>query len=87
MSIQHDKHGDPLARYSLSPTELKDLLAAERAGTPFLAFRDNEERLCIVPAGGLAETLSVGRGPGMDLSISWDPEVSGLHAELHVLGG
>lgn len=87
MPIQHDKHGDPLARYSLSPTELKELLAAERDSVPFLVFRDNESRLRIIRAGGLGETLTVGRGPGMDVSIFWDAEVSSLHAELHGLGG
>jgi FHA domain/Bacterial regulatory proteins, luxR family len=87
MPIHHDKHGDPLARHSLSPTELKELLEAERTGAPFLVFREDEERLRIIPAGGLGRTLTLGRGAGMDLSIFWDAEVSGLHAELHGLGG
>lgn len=87
MPIEHDKHGDPLARHSLSPIELKELLEAERAGRPFVVFRDDEGRLRIIPTGGLGQTLTLGRAAGMDLSISWDAEVSALHAELHGLGG
>jgi pSer/pThr/pTyr-binding forkhead associated (FHA) protein len=32
-------------------------------------------------------TQSLGRRPQVDLSIDWDPEVSGLHAEVQVSGG
>jgi pSer/pThr/pTyr-binding forkhead associated (FHA) protein len=81
------KDGDPLARYSLSPSELKELLAAERAGEPFLVFRDNEKRLGMFLTGSGGETHTLGRRPEMDLSIPWDSEVSGLHAELQGLSG
>jgi hypothetical protein len=78
---------DPLARHSLSPGELKKLLAAERAGESFLAFRDQDGRLSFFQAGRREETRRLGRRPEMDLSISWDSEVSGLHAELQGFGG
>src|SRR6202049_97010 len=87
MPIQLDKVGDPLAPHSLSPRELKELLAAERAGKPFLAFRNEQGLLGLFSpcAGGPTRTL--GRGAEVDLPITWDSAVSGLHAELQGLGG
>jgi hypothetical protein len=79
---------DPLARHSLSAPELKQLLAAERAGDAFLAFRDEQGALrlfVVAPSSGASST--VGRRAEADVSLSWDSEVSGLHAELHHLGG
>ncbi len=63
------------------------MLAAERAGEPFLAFRDEQGRLGLFVLGREPRTSTVGRGGEMDLSISWDGQVSGLHAELLCLGG
>ena len=78
---------DPLAPHSLSPTELKQLLAAERDGEPFFAFRDHDERLALFRAGRSGATFTVGRRAEMDLPLAWDNEVSGLHAELQGIGG
>lgn len=79
--------GDPLARHSLSAAELKELLAAERTGQAMFAFRDEQGSLRMLSASALGETSTIGRRAEMDLSIQWDSEVSGLHAELHRLGG
>jgi len=87
MPRQLDMDGDPLARHSLSPSELKELLAAERAGEPFLVFKDEEKRLGMFAIGPGGQALTLGRRVEVDLSISWDSEVSGLHAELHGLSG
>jgi pSer/pThr/pTyr-binding forkhead associated (FHA) protein len=87
MGVQLSKDGDPLAPHSLSPSDLKDLLAAERTGKPFLAFRDQDGRLGLFASGRGGQTRTFGRRPEMDLSIYWDSEVSGLHAELQGLGG
>ena len=77
---------DPLARHSVSPSELKELLETERAGRAFLAFRDEQGALLLfAPKGSGVST--VGRGGEMDLPIPWDPEVSALHAELHRVAG
>lgn len=81
-----DSEIDPLARHSLSPGELKELLAAERTGEPFLALRDRQGRLVFFATGG-GQTHTLGRREEVDLSIDWDEEVSGLHAELQCLGG
>ena len=87
MPTHLDKHGDPLAPHSLSPSELQELLAIERTGKPFVAFKDAEGRLGLFATGRGGRTRTVGRRPEMDLSIAWDSEVSGLHAELQGLGG
>jgi hypothetical protein len=87
MPIQLDKVGDPLAPHSLSPRELKELLAAERAGNPFLAFRNEQGLLGLFAPGRGGQTRTLGRGAEVDLPISWDSAVSGLHAELQGLGG
>jgi FHA domain/Bacterial regulatory proteins, luxR family len=86
MSIELRDHGDPLAPHSMSATELKELLEAERVGRSLLAFRDplGRLRLFVVPSAEKAGT--VGRRQEMDLAIPWDHEVSGLHAELQSLG-
>jgi FHA domain-containing protein len=78
---------DPLAPHSLSPVELKEMLAIERLGDPFLVLRDGDGKLrfhSLAPGEG---TQTLGRRPQTDVSIGWDPEVSGLHAELQIGGG
>lgn len=82
-----DSESDPLAPHSHSPAELKQLLEAERRGEPFLALRDGNGRLMLFAPGKGGRTRTVGRRPEVDLSIGWDPEVSGVHAELQGLGG
>ncbi len=77
---------DPLARHSLAPAELQQLLLAERAGGAFLAFRAESGALDLFPLGERAAT-TLGRLPDTDLTLAWDPEISGLHAELRQLSG
>lgn len=78
---------DPVAPHALSPRELKEVLAAERAGEPFLAFRDGEGCLRLFVLGADGQTRTVGRRSEMDLPLLWDSEVSGLHAELQCFKG
>jgi pSer/pThr/pTyr-binding forkhead associated (FHA) protein len=74
--------------HARSPSELVEVLVAEREGAPFLECRDSDERLHLFRTAGREERpLSVGRGPDMDLAITWDPKVSSLHAELACVGG
>jgi FHA domain len=77
---------DPLARHSLSARELKEMLALERTGAPFLAMRDGDGQLRLVALDTEASELSLGRHVGVDVSLPWDAEVSGVHAELRRLG-
>jgi pSer/pThr/pTyr-binding forkhead associated (FHA) protein len=79
--------GDPLARHALSASELKALMATERSGEAFLAFRDGHGALQLFTVAERGDSSTLGRRAETDLSISWDEEVSGLHAELqHVAG-
>jgi pSer/pThr/pTyr-binding forkhead associated (FHA) protein len=79
--------GDPLAPHSLSAAELQELLVAEGAGSPFLAYRDELGLMRIFPVANAERPFMVGRSPEVDLAITWDGEVSGIHAELKCLGG
>jgi FHA domain len=87
MSTEPDKDRDPLAPHSMSAKELKELLAAQRAEEAFLAFRDEHGLLTLFALGPEGLTRTLGRRAQTDLPITWDPQVSGLHAELHSLGG
>jgi DNA-binding CsgD family transcriptional regulator len=73
------------APHSLSPSELAALLDAERAGAPFLAFRDGLGDLRLVRLGDA--TVAIGRTAANDVVLDWDPEVSRLHAQLERVGG
>jgi hypothetical protein len=87
MSTGVPNDSDPLARYSLSARELQLLLRIESTGEPFLAFKGPAGALELFPLKRGGERYTLGRSPEMDLSISWDGEISGLHAEIQCLGG
>jgi pSer/pThr/pTyr-binding forkhead associated (FHA) protein len=75
----------PLSPHLATPAELRERLAAERAGEPFLVYRDGDGAQRLVPLPEVAE-LSVGRDAGCGVCIDWDLRVSGLHAELRRAG-
>jgi pSer/pThr/pTyr-binding forkhead associated (FHA) protein len=80
---------DPLARHSLSAAELSEMLAAERSGGAFLAMRDGAGSLRLLALDRHAPdapAVTIGRDAGMDVPITWDAEVSVVHAELRRLG-
>jgi class 3 adenylate cyclase len=84
----HLHQGDDLvAEHSLTASEFKEMLAAERAGEPFLALRAGDGGLRLFVLGREPKRSTLGRRVEMDLSIPWDGEVSGLHAELECRGG
>ena len=68
-----------------SPREVAERLEAERGGVPFVLYRDAERRQRIVPLGGAA--LSIGRQPSSDVALTWDTEVSRVHAMLECVAG
>ena len=72
------------SRPVVSATELKAQIEAERAGRPFLVFRDGEGEQRILPIEANAE-LWVGRGGSADVRLEWDEEVSALHAQFEVV--
>jgi pSer/pThr/pTyr-binding forkhead associated (FHA) protein len=69
-----------------SAPELKAQIEAERAGRPFLVFRDGGDAQRIVTVGAGAAELWVGRSESADVRLDWDEEVSALHAQLEFVG-
>ncbi|MGD1051431.1 MAG: FHA domain-containing protein [Solirubrobacteraceae bacterium] len=68
--------------------EVKERLSAERTGRAFLVLRDGEERQRIVPLDNDARPrVTLGRSERADVAISWDGEVSRLHAEIESVAG
>jgi pSer/pThr/pTyr-binding forkhead associated (FHA) protein len=76
----------PLAPHAASPAELQERLRAEREGDPFLVLRDDGGDQRIEVLDGRAGRVTVGRSPGNDIALTWDSEVSRLHAELERIG-
>jgi pSer/pThr/pTyr-binding forkhead associated (FHA) protein len=69
-----------------TPSELKAQVEAERGEAPFLVYRDDAGNQCIRLLDGGDPRLTVGRGPGLDIRLDWDSEVSRVHAELERVG-
>jgi len=72
------------APHTHTAPELLALLEAQRAGTPFVSFRDGlgDLRLVRLQDG----PLIIGRSPESDIVLDWDREVSRTHAQLEPLG-
>jgi pSer/pThr/pTyr-binding forkhead associated (FHA) protein len=75
-----------MERPSVSAPELKAQIEAERAGQPFLVFRDGGGEQAIMPLAANAE-IWVGRAGSADVRLEWDEEVSALHAQIEVVRG
>jgi hypothetical protein len=67
--------------------KMKARVEAERAGRPFLLYRDGDDRQQLFPLDPGAPELSVGRKPSSDLALAWDGQVSRLHARLELVEG
>jgi pSer/pThr/pTyr-binding forkhead associated (FHA) protein len=70
-----------------SASELRNVLAAERAGEPFLVFRDGAGAQHICSLAEVEGPVTIGRRPETDVTLVWDEEVSRLHAQLEPIGG
>lgn len=70
-----------------SGAELKAHIDAERAGLPFIVFRDENRRQVIFVLAGRGDHMALGRSPSADIRLSWDDQVSRVHAEICRLGG
>jgi len=70
-----------------SAHEVVDRLRAQRAGTPYMLFRDGERRQRIVALGEEPPLVHIGRGPACEIALRWDTEVSRVHAILERAGG
>jgi pSer/pThr/pTyr-binding forkhead associated (FHA) protein len=70
-----------------TPSELKERIAAERAGRPFLLLRDADGNQRIAPLEGDGGPLAIGRGERCPIRLEWDGEISRVHAELLCVAG
>jgi pSer/pThr/pTyr-binding forkhead associated (FHA) protein len=70
----------PHAIHRATAPELRERIAAERRGLPFLLYRDADGTQRIV--GLERERVTLGRHADSDVALPWDPEVSRVHAEL-----
>ncbi len=69
-----------------TPSELKDVIEAERAGLPFVHWRAEGDHRLLVLRGSERQRLTVGRRPDADIALVADAEVSRAHALLEVIG-
>jgi len=77
--------GPPTDPHGATAAELKARIGAERRGTPFLVYRDGDGKQAIVELSG--GQITVGRRADNDIVLSWDQEVSRIHAQLEQVGG
>jgi hypothetical protein len=77
---------DPAGLHSSTPSELKEQLEAEREGRSFLLYRDGDGRQVLHALDAGTTQCAIGRAPTCDISLSWDPEVSRLHAVVERVG-
>ena len=77
----------PLALDLATPEDLEARRAAEQDGRPFLVMRDDGGAQRIVGLDDSAGSLTMGRRNEADVPLSWDPEVSRLHAEFEFKAG
>jgi hypothetical protein len=71
---------------SVSPREVKALIEAERAGLPFLHWRDGAGDQQILMLALERQRVTIGRREHSDIALSWDLEVSRAHALLEPVG-
>src|SRR5436190_10106807 len=84
--LQWDVMELPHALHRATPAELKERIEAERRGRPFLLYRDAEGAQQIRDLADDTGRLSIGRSPTNDLALSWDGEVSRVHASIELVG-
>ena len=72
--------------HQATAAELKSRIAAERAGMPFLVYFDEEHTQHVVQLDAEWTRLAIGRAEDAAICLSWDSQVSRLHAELERVG-
>lgn len=71
----------------ISPTDGVELNALDRAGTPYLAWKDEAGRLMSLRLTPDHERYGIGRHPGCDVCLTWDEEISRAHAQVVRVSG
>jgi len=81
--VAQDTQSGPVAR---SGGELRQILAAERAGRPFLIWRGGEGTLHVTELQQAGWRLRIGRAEDSEIPLPGDPQVSRTHAILERVG-
>ena len=76
----------PLDRGVATPAELREQILAGRRESPFLLYRDGDDRQVIVELHEDRRRVTIGRRAANDIVLGWDDEVSRLHAEVEHVG-
>jgi hypothetical protein len=76
----------PLDARVATPQDLKDRIAAERRGTPFVVYRDADDTQVIVDLASRRGRVTIGRRPANAIVLDWDSEISRVHAALECIG-
>ena len=76
----------PLDAHLASPDELRERLAAERRGTPFLVYRTDTGDQMLLDLSAAADRVTIGRRATNDVALEWDARVSRVHAALERVG-
>jgi hypothetical protein len=66
----------------LAPEDTPELAAARRCGDPYLVYRDAHARQRVLSLPDTWDWITIGRGMGADVALTWDRDVSRVHAEL-----
>ena len=77
----------PAGPRARSAEEVQAQLNAERAGHPFLVYRDSEGAQRIFTLDESNDDVWVGRALSTSIRLEWDGQVSALHAHLERGGG
>ena len=72
----------PLDPHRSSPEELRERIAAERRGAPFLAYRTDTSDQVLLDLATAPDRVTIGRRPTNDIPLHWDSRVSRVHAAL-----
>lgn len=76
----------PLEAHVATPAELRERIAAEQRGTPFLVYRTDNDEQILVDLGLAGDRLTIGRRGTNEVALEWDSRVSRLHASIERVG-
>jgi pSer/pThr/pTyr-binding forkhead associated (FHA) protein len=62
-----------------------EISAARRLGCPYLVYTDGSNRQRVMSLLDDWDSITIGRGMGVDLVLAWDENVSRLHCQLERL--
>ena len=77
---------NPLGPVAHTASELKEIISAERLGSPFLVWRQPHDVLRVMPLDANRWRVTIGRAADSDVPLTWDSGVSRTHALLERVG-